>query len=116
MWICLNNAFVSVVQHTKDKLVVRARRKSHLTALFPDGKIIETMDRDYRFRIFVDRKEFAALIAEKIANIDYTNFKDSTKDKSLHDMYLNWWGDHYDLQLKDLDREEYNRYFKRKHK
>jgi hypothetical protein len=104
MWLCFNNAFVSAVAHHSqpDMLVVRARMKEHLENLFPDMKdrIIMAPERDYRWRVLVDRKQFADLVASRIEEISYTNFKDSVKDDELHDMYLTWWSDHYQLQAR----------------
>lgn len=104
MWLCFNNAFVSAVAHHEqpDLLVVRARMKEHLENLFPGmkDKIIMAPERDYRWRVLVDRKQFADLVASHIEEISYTNFKDSVKDDELHDMYSTWWGDHYQLQAR----------------
>jgi hypothetical protein len=45
MWLFTSKGFVSVVQHLddKDSLMVRARVKSHLQALFPREKVIDTI-------------------------------------------------------------------------
>lgn len=98
MWICLNNAFLSVTEDNNDptRLMVRSRNPEHLRAVFGPGvKIIVTPERDYHYRTFIDRKEFAALMASKIEDIDYGNFKDSVEDKDLHDMYLDFWQTHF---------------------
>ena len=60
MWICLNDAFISAVQH-RDKpnhLMVRARRREHLAAVFPEAEIIETPTADYRWRVVVTKNAF----------------------------------------------------------
>jgi hypothetical protein len=108
MWICFNNAFVSVVQD-RDKpgyLLVRARRKAHLTKLFPKAKITETPKRDYRWRVSVPPLYMADLVAKHIIGIDYGNFKDSVKEDALHDMYSLWWGDHHRYQT-DRHRQKW---------
>lgn len=103
MWICLNNAFISAVQDENDVngLKIRARNRAHLKALFPENKIFASADTDYRFRVFVPKHKFAALIAMKITEIDYLNFKDSVRDHKLHDLYASFWSLHWRYQ-KDL--------------
>lgn len=100
MWICLNDAFVSIVADAKDPTIlkVRARRRNHLRVLFPGAKIHRDEKADYRFRVFVPREDVAKVIAEEVRTIAYGNFKNSTKDHDLHDMYSLWWGDHRKLQ------------------
>lgn len=102
MWVCLNNAFVSAVESDSDPSVlkVRARNKQHLEVLFPGKKIHSSKDTDYAYRVFVGRKAFAKLIAEKAMEIDYTNFKDSVEDKKLHDLYADFWQLHWRYQHK----------------
>src|SRR4051812_46622052 len=77
MWVCLNDSFLSVVADRTDpvrRLVVRARRREHLTSLFgPDAEIKVGAGTDYKYRVFADRKTVAALVAEKLQNIQYTN-------------------------------------------
>jgi hypothetical protein len=102
MWLCLNNAFVSVVASDDGRLMVRARNKKHLRALFPKAKVLKTPFNDYRFRVIVSRKRFAKLIASRVENIDYTNFKDSVGDLELHNLYLKFWRLHFAYQA-DLE-------------
>lgn len=93
MWICLNDAFISVVSKGEDKsqLCVRARRRSHLQVLFPDAEIIEGAGTDYAYRIFVDRKEVARVIGRRLADISYDNFKDSVGNYDLKRAYGKVW-------------------------
>ena len=100
MWICLNDAFVSIVEDGRrpGNLLVRARRREHLGALVPNVLITETRKSDYRYRVSLPQSTVANLIRERVAGIDYGNFKGSTKDKTLHDMYSVWWGDHIRIQ------------------
>jgi hypothetical protein len=103
MWICLSDAFVSIVAIPKepDYLMVRARRHNHLRRLFPDGHIITTPEpADYRYRVIVDREEVTKLLTERVEKINYTNFKDSVEDDDLHDLYLEMWFDHSKFQGK----------------
>lgn len=101
MWLCFNDAFVSVVASDKEPntLLVRSRAYEHLRRLLgPDVKIHVTPDRDYRYRTFVDRNVFAAIVAKRVRDIDYHNFKDSVKEDKLHRMYSKWWFDHMIFQ------------------
>lgn len=101
MWICFNNAFVSVVADKNEpgKLMVRARQRAHLVAVFGKGrKVVETKNADYRWRVLATRSEVAALVAKSVTDIGYTNFKNSVTDDPLHDMYALWWSDHHRLQ------------------
>lgn len=81
MWIFAKHGFISVVQDRNDpaRLLVRARKREDLENLDISGdvtsEISETPDADYRFRIFVPRKAFAAALQRMALAIDYTNFK-----------------------------------------
>jgi len=94
MWICLNDAFVSIVakRGDPDLLVVRARRRGHLNKLFPGCKPIETAHTDYRYRVLVDRHRAIEAVAERLRKLAYPNFKNSVRDRALHDLYLGFWG------------------------
>jgi hypothetical protein len=106
MWICLNDAFFSVVAH-RDKpnvLLVRARNREHLEKYFPGELINELHDADYRYRVEVYRRRFAAMIATKIDDIDYPNFKNSVKESLLSKLYNSFWGLHWNYQEDQLRR------------
>jgi hypothetical protein len=100
MWVCLNNAFISIVKADGpgDLMLVRARKKAHLKELFPREKIIERKARDYRFRVIVKREAVANLLLENVMKINYSNFKDSVKNNELHDLYLDFWHLHLKYQ------------------
>lgn len=109
MWICLNNAFLSAVEDRNDRtfLVVRARKRGHLVDAFKgeDVKIIKSPPgSDYAYRTRVSKKNFAALVTQKIASINYDNFKNSVEDDTLHNMYSKWWGDHVKVFRKVEDQ------------
>lgn len=101
MWIASTDGFISIVQHRElpDMLMVRARVQKDLLSLFPAAQIIETLDADYRFRVLVPKKEMATLIAQKILDLDYPNFKSkiarspSQKDKlaAYHEIWGVMW-------------------------
>lgn len=93
MWIFLNNAMLSIVQHRDDsgKLMVRARRAGDIERVFPDAEVTETLRADYRFRAVVDRKVLADKLGLLANGIDYDNFKSSVDDVSRHDAYMDVW-------------------------
>jgi len=100
MWVCLSDGFISVV---KDKLnfnelVVRARRKEILQRLFPDREITELWNADYMYRTYCSKEEFKNIMSESIDNIDYSNFKETVKDKDLHELYCRFWALHFYYQ------------------
>lgn len=98
MWICLNNAFLSVVEPgaptlaSGDFLLVRARRKGDIEAIFASAKVERKPERDYLFRALIPRAEVAAALAEQVKGIAYPNFKNSVKNGKLHDAYARIWG------------------------
>lgn len=104
MWLCNNNGFVSVVADTNNstRLMVRARRKQDLLNVCGDSvQVIENAGSDYRWRAFIDRKAFAALVAERVEKIDYANFKNSVKAHDLHELYMRFWNLHHRYQERD---------------
>ena len=94
MWVCFNDTFLSIVDKasTPGALVVRARRAGDIEKVFPGAEVKRTPGNDYLFRAEIMRGEVAAKIAERVMEIDYSNFKGSTKDKPLHDAYMGVWG------------------------
>lgn len=101
MWLFTSKGFVSIVQdhNHKDNLLVRARVKSHLQALFPQSKVTETLDSDYRFRCSLHRKLVEQVVADQVNAIDYWNFKDSVIDPDYHGACLRVWSSMHQLQL-----------------
>jgi hypothetical protein len=104
MWICLNNSFLSIVDpsgqgaNTGDMLLVRARRKGDIEAVFPDAKVEKRPERDYLFRALLPRSQVAIAIADKVSGINYPNFKNSVKNHRLHDAFARIWSIMADLQ------------------
>ena len=106
MWLCFNDGFLSVVADRENpaRLLIRARRKQDLLNVCGNGvEVIENAGTDYRWRTFIDRKAFSALVAGRIDKMDYTNFKDSVKNTDLHEMYFDFWELHRRYQ--DHDRQ-----------
>jgi hypothetical protein len=100
MWVCLNNSFLSIV--SKDcgpgELLVRARVKGHIEAVFPDAVVSEATHTDYRYRAVIKRADVAEAIGAKLYRLDYPNFKNSVKDDALHSAYAAFWNVHARLQ------------------
>jgi len=93
MWICFNNAFLSIVDKSNVPgcLLVRARRRQHLLAVFPNAKVNESFGTDYRFRADIPREEVARVVAAQVMAIKYSNFKNSVDDDRLHSAYNSVW-------------------------
>lgn len=93
MWLFLNDAFVSIVRDRNDagRVCVRARNRAHLERLFPADRILETSDADYACRVFVDKEVVADIVARRVRQIDYGNFKSSVGDDALHRLYQELW-------------------------
>jgi hypothetical protein len=94
MWICLNDAFFSIVDKAADPkhLMVRARRKGDIERHFPEAKVARTVGSDYLFRAEISRNEVAAVMSRAIKGIDYDNFKNSVREPKLHAAYNSVWG------------------------
>ena len=95
MWVFLNDAFLSIVSKDcgKDQLLVRARRPRDIQRIFPTARVTRCTTSDYLYRAVVAKVDVALALANVIADIDYSNFKNSVDDKRLHDAYLHVWMD-----------------------
>lgn len=95
MWICLNNAFVSIVEDyfNNEYVHVRGRRQEDVENFLGDYKaeITQTDTRDYRFRAYVTKFDLSKILAKCAYRIDYGNFKSSVKDKDLEKLYHEVW-------------------------
>lgn len=98
MWVFLNDAFVSAVEHKDDDrlLVVRARVEGDLERFFR-GLNIDVQrheDRDYLFRTIIPKEDFARQLSAHAEKIDYPNFKGSMAPEEFdrHEAYLRVWG------------------------
>src|SRR6516162_8243698 len=91
MWLFTRYGFFSVVQTAEhpDHLMVRARCREHLRNLMQrfsvltEARIIVTGSSDYRYRIIVDKADWAGVCAGLGAEIDYSNFKDAVHSNPL---------------------------------
>jgi len=104
MWLFTSGSFLSVVadRNSKRNLLVRARVKGHIDAVFPDAKVFTDENADYLYRAVIPRKLVAKVIAGTIGGIDYDNFKNSVGNTALHGSYLSVWGIMRNLQEKLL--------------
>lgn len=107
MWICLNNAFLSIVEPSpadENKhpgcLLVRARREGDIETVFGNDTAVERRpERDYLFRAFISREIVGMQIAMQVVSIDYGNFKNSVRSNLLHDAYSRVWSIMSKLQV-----------------
>lgn len=115
MWIFTKYGFFSAVCARQnngghgtaidpDRIMVRARIRSHLDALkerfadlVADCVILESAGTDYAFRMFVQKPVWAKVVAEMVEETDYDNFKsrvarhqeraDGAYEGSLHEVW-----------------------------
>jgi len=81
MWIFTTKGFLSIVQHNSmpGHFQVKSRAIDPLEALWPDQEIEEIDWADYRFRITILKAEVVPVLAEQIAAVGYTNFKNECR-------------------------------------
>ena len=93
MWIWTPDGFLSIVAHREDskRFLVRARRRQHLEAWFPDHEIIELQDADYRYRANIFRGEVIAAVKRAVEAITYDNFKNTLHDPLDHAAAMSVW-------------------------
>jgi len=71
------------------------------------SRIVETLDRDYEYRMYVHASDFAEYVADLVRAIDYEKFKPVSLKRgrggeSLHNLYNRIWGvvaTHYDSPI-----------------
>lgn len=94
MWIFLSDSFLSIVDKgdpTGKTLLVRARRRGDIEAVFPEAVIIENAGTDYRYRARIGRNQVADVVARQVENIQYGNFKSTVRDDGRHRAYMDTW-------------------------
>lgn len=85
MWLFLSDSFLSVVDRGDPRgatLLLRARRRGDVEAVFPDAEVVEGVGTDYRYR---------ARIGRKVENTRRGNFKSTARDDDRHRAYMNTW-------------------------
>lgn len=101
MWLCLNDAFLSIVKKdcAEGELLVRARRPGDIEKVFGRRvRVTRLTDADYLFRAVLSREDVEAAMIREVQRIDYGNFKDSVRDLDLHDAYMRVWSNVAALQ------------------
>lgn len=94
MWICLNDAFLSIVRKDcgEGELLVRARREGDIEKVFGRRVVVTKYTKsDYLYRAVISKEDIAYAILQEIDRINYPNFKNSVLDKPLHDAYERVW-------------------------
>jgi hypothetical protein len=94
MWLCRNNAFLSIVKKDcpSGSLLVRARRPGDIEKVFGDNvKVTRSTDSDYLFRAIVPIEQVKMAMERAVEDITYDNFKSSVKDHALHMAYMKVW-------------------------
>ena len=94
MWVMFSNAYISVVHKDckSDELLVRARMKGHIEAVFPDAKVAESTHTDYRYRAVLPRAVVAQALADQAMSLQYDNYKNTVKNHRFHDALAAVWG------------------------
>jgi hypothetical protein len=95
MWVFLNDAFLSVVQH-RDRpgtLLVRSRIEGDIERAIPGADVFTDDTADYMYRAMVSRECFKDAMASAVDRITYGNFKDSIHraDHERKSAYLSVW-------------------------
>ena len=93
MWLMTNKGFVSIVKDRdiKNNLMVRARIKGHIEAVFTGAKASYTENADYAYRASIPKSVVAQVMADLVDDVTYDNFKNSVKDDPLHKAYMDVW-------------------------
>lgn len=100
MWICLHDAFLSIVAKDckRDELLVRARRRGDIERIFPGARVRQSEETDYRYRATIKKRRVADVLARECLDINYPNFKATVRDAALHRAYESVWHTMYRLQ------------------
>jgi len=109
VWIFMSDAMLSIVQKNDDEgrgtLTVRARARGEIESVFPDAKVSESLENDYRFRAVIAREEVAKTISSRLMGLEYDNFKDSIEDSDFESACHDVWAAMYRYQKEKLRRE-----------
>jgi hypothetical protein len=105
MWIFTPTSFLSIVDKGGDgtTLLVRARRRGEIEAVFPDAVVESTPRNDYLYRSRIGRECVAQVMAEKLRNLRHPNFKAAIKDPDFHDVCMEVWEVMYRYQNRQLN-------------
>ena len=77
MWTSLNDFFVCAVSVPAKSYMfkVRARKREYLQRFILGEEILTTKNSDYSDRAFVTKAAFNAMLAKRVGEISYDNFK-----------------------------------------
>lgn len=100
MWIFTSKSYISVVQKPGDTdlLTVRARIKGDIENMFPDARVEANKGTDYKYRAKVPRLMVATAMHDQVTALNYSNFKNTVKDKKRHSAYMDVWSAMYRAQ------------------
>src|SRR4051794_41146685 len=109
MWLMTPRGFYSVVAHRDDAdvVLVRARDRGDLESLAelsPGLAVAHTPERDYAWRVLMDRAEWARVVGRLAAEIDYPNFKSKVAAAQGHErasVYSRVWSTLRSLQARE---------------
>jgi|GEM_PF-3954810 len=124
MWIATNKFFCSIVQdvNNKDKFLIRFRSEKHAKAFQKLVKRKYNIDTsaDYKYRMYIPKYEFIAVMTLFMLDIDYPNFKDSVDDPKYHNILLEMWfilrryqEDENALKIGKVQEDYFEKYFNR---
>lgn len=85
MWVFTQDGFISAVedkQKNNGTIVVRSRDRQSLELIstLTGAEIHPSPGRDYPYRVFVTREQFAEFLTSNVYALDYGNFKDRVWD------------------------------------
>ncbi len=80
-------------------LLVRARRKGDIEAVFTGFKARRTPGHDYPYRAVLQRTVVAEKVLERVLTMNYANFKGSVSDPDRHEAYFGVWARMREYQL-----------------
>lgn len=97
MWIYLNDAFVSLVQHRDkpDVMCCRARLQSDLQRAFRGflrgRRVKHTPGADYAYRVELRREVVWEAMLNWLKDATYPNFKGSVREPEREALYMRVW-------------------------
>ena len=102
MWLFLSDGFLSIVAHRSrpNHLLVRSRKRDHLTSIFPEADYFYLEYSDYPHRAVIERELVAKIISERLNDIDYDNFKNSIDEQKYANSGNKIWELMFDFGIK----------------
>jgi hypothetical protein len=93
MWLFVSGGYLSIVahRHQPDDLLVRARHRDHIHAVFPDAQVVFMRAADYPYRTVLPREVVLQAVSEYLLSMEYDNFKNSIENDEYHDVCLDVW-------------------------